>query len=198
MGLETATYIADLNDQNPTPDDLRRQGDDHLRLIKAVLKNTFPNLDAQTLASAAEISYLIGLTGNIQAQLDTKVEGADIDLADYARFDTAQTFTKNQRIAEKDWGSRNGSLIVDCSLSDVHIITVTGNLSITLSNLSLASNLTFKIIQSAGGATVTLPSEMDFAYGVNPVLTPTTGKYDVIAGKVIAGRLVCGFLGEVG
>lgn len=44
MGLESATYINDLNTSNPTGSDLRSEGDDHLRLIKKTLKNTFPNI----------------------------------------------------------------------------------------------------------------------------------------------------------
>lgn len=44
MGLETATYINDLVSANPLSTDAVSQGDDHLRLIKQVLKNSFPNL----------------------------------------------------------------------------------------------------------------------------------------------------------
>src|SRR5262245_42273670 len=43
MGLETATFIQGLDVANPGSTDPRKQGDDHLRLIKNVLKNTFPN-----------------------------------------------------------------------------------------------------------------------------------------------------------
>lgn len=43
MGLETGTYISDLVSSNPPGSDMRKQGDDHLRLIKAVLQATFPN-----------------------------------------------------------------------------------------------------------------------------------------------------------
>ncbi|WP_291144341.1 phage tail protein [Dokdonella sp.] len=43
MGLEAATYISDLSASNPVASDLQSQGDDHLRLIKAVLQTTFPN-----------------------------------------------------------------------------------------------------------------------------------------------------------
>lgn len=42
MGLETATYVADFVSTNPPSSDLRAQGDDHLRLIKAVLQAQFP------------------------------------------------------------------------------------------------------------------------------------------------------------
>lgn len=43
MGLETGTWISDLVPTNPAASDLRSQGDDHLRLIKSVEQNTFPN-----------------------------------------------------------------------------------------------------------------------------------------------------------
>jgi len=45
MGLEAATYVGDLNTSNPVSGDNTSQGDDHLRLLKAVLQTTFPNAD---------------------------------------------------------------------------------------------------------------------------------------------------------
>lgn len=41
MGVESATYVNDFDTSLPDSTDLRAQGDDHLRLIKNVLKNTF-------------------------------------------------------------------------------------------------------------------------------------------------------------
>ena len=46
MALESATYIDGLVITNPTGSDSISQGDDHIRLIKKVLKNTFPNATA--------------------------------------------------------------------------------------------------------------------------------------------------------
>lgn len=45
VGLESATYIADLVETNPLAGDPKNQGDDHVRLIKSVLKNSFPDTD---------------------------------------------------------------------------------------------------------------------------------------------------------
>src|SRR5215831_8594694 len=42
MSLESATYISGLQATNPISTDAVNQGDDHLRLIKSVLQNTFP------------------------------------------------------------------------------------------------------------------------------------------------------------
>lgn len=45
MGLEVGTYISDLVTTNPVgATDSKGQGDDHLRLIKSTIKNTFPNI----------------------------------------------------------------------------------------------------------------------------------------------------------
>ena len=45
MALESGTYVQDLVVTNPEGSDSKSSGDDHLRLIKSVLSNTFPNAD---------------------------------------------------------------------------------------------------------------------------------------------------------
>lgn len=61
MALESATYIPDLNSSNPAPTDLIGQGDDHIRLVKAVLQATFPNLDGAVSLNAADFASLADL-----------------------------------------------------------------------------------------------------------------------------------------
>ena len=103
MGLEAATYISELVVSNPTGLDEVNKGDDHLRLIKSVLQNTFPNADGAfnftdteanllvgLTASAAElnildgatvvtaeVNFLSGVTSNIQAQLNAITAAID-------------------------------------------------------------------------------------------------------------------------
>ncbi len=44
MGLESVTYISELNQNNPVgASDPKSQGDDHLRLLKKAILNSFPN-----------------------------------------------------------------------------------------------------------------------------------------------------------
>lgn len=43
MSLESATYISELSASNPLAGDNVDQGDDHIRLLKSTLQNTFPN-----------------------------------------------------------------------------------------------------------------------------------------------------------
>ena len=42
MGIETGNFISNLNSSNPLSSDNVSEGDDHLRLLKNVLKKTFP------------------------------------------------------------------------------------------------------------------------------------------------------------
>jgi hypothetical protein len=64
MGLETGTYISDLNASNPIhATDQVSQGDDHIRLIKSVILNTFPNVNGAVNFTPTEANYLDGLTG---------------------------------------------------------------------------------------------------------------------------------------
>jgi len=43
MALETASWVTQLVDTNPTASDPVSEGDDHLRMVKTVLKNSFPS-----------------------------------------------------------------------------------------------------------------------------------------------------------
>lgn len=58
MALESATYVNQLNSANPAPTDLLAQGDDHIRLIKAVLKATFPNITGPVTVTQAALNAL--------------------------------------------------------------------------------------------------------------------------------------------
>lgn len=54
MALETGTVINDLTTANPASNDAKSQGDDHLRLIKTVLKNAFAGFTGTILLLGTE------------------------------------------------------------------------------------------------------------------------------------------------
>lgn len=56
MPLESALYISDLNVANPASTDSVAQADDHIRLIKAAIKATFPNISGPVMASQSAIN----------------------------------------------------------------------------------------------------------------------------------------------
>tara|TARA_R110000803_G_scaffold210829_1_gene284075 strand:- start:18900 stop:19637 length:738 start_codon:yes stop_codon:yes gene_type:complete len=75
MPLEASTYIDGLDASWPLGGDPTNKGDDHLRLIKTIFKNTFPGVGGLGFATAitateVELNYTSGLTSNAQAQFD--------------------------------------------------------------------------------------------------------------------------------
>ncbi len=72
MTVETALYPTQLNTTLPTSSDFVSEGDDHLRLLKTVVKTTFPNVAGAVNASQTELNYSVGVTSGIQIQINTK------------------------------------------------------------------------------------------------------------------------------
>ena len=82
MGLELATTIKQLQKLWPEPSDDVSQGDDHLRLLKKVLKLIFPGANGEGFAipitaTEEEINYLRGVASNVQEQLNAKGDSSD-------------------------------------------------------------------------------------------------------------------------
>ncbi len=84
MGLESATTIQGLDASNPTGSDQKAQGDDHLRLIKAVLKSSFPNASKAfyfpTFESISANETVAGGDENKWYQADTSGGNIDVTL----------------------------------------------------------------------------------------------------------------------
>jgi hypothetical protein len=92
MGLETGTYVNDLNTTNPGGTDAKSQGDDHIRLLKTCIKNSFPfstmgtglmkasgAAAAVSIASAADIVGYIGSTAVTNATNWTNADASEIN-----------------------------------------------------------------------------------------------------------------------
>ena len=60
MALESGKYINQLVEANPDGLDPKSQGDDHIRLIKRVLKATFPNISEPVTSTAPELNAATG------------------------------------------------------------------------------------------------------------------------------------------
>lgn len=89
MPLESATSIESLDEAWPLSGDPANRGDDHLRLIKNVLKITFPGeggngFSEPITATEEELNFLTGLTGNVQNQfsaMDTRLDNLEAALS---------------------------------------------------------------------------------------------------------------------
>lgn len=56
MPLETAQYIHQLEPANPPATDLISQADDHIRMVKAVLQATFPNVEGPVTLTHGQLN----------------------------------------------------------------------------------------------------------------------------------------------
>lgn len=126
MGLETATFINDLNTANPTAADPKSQGDDQIRLIKSVLKASWTQITGAVNATHTQLNYVIGVTSPIQAQIDLKQSIADAVTYEYVNnlsFSSSlpaqagnanKIITTNGTVASwGDWASFNDAIATD-------------------------------------------------------------------------------------
>lgn len=79
MGLETATYVSGLVNTNPLGSDGRSVGDDHIRLVKSVLQNTFPNANGAINPTPTEFNALTGATAVATISGNTILVAADFN-----------------------------------------------------------------------------------------------------------------------
>jgi microcystin-dependent protein len=59
MPIESASYINQLNTSYPASTDGVQEGDDHIRLVKSVLKSTFPNITGPVTVSQNELNNIV-------------------------------------------------------------------------------------------------------------------------------------------
>jgi hypothetical protein len=80
MGLETGTYIGDLNSANPVAGDPRNEGDDHLRLIKASLQATFPGMAGRFGRTQSKSANYTAVEGDNSSILNFTATGLTLSL----------------------------------------------------------------------------------------------------------------------
>ena len=132
MGLESANYISGLVDTNPGATDNVSQGEDHLRLIKKVLTDSFPSIDAavnaiHTSASAPSTAISAGLlwfdTSNNLLKLRNEANDAWITLS-------ISPVTSNT--VDIDGGAIDGTVIGGGTPAAITGTTLTGSTSLAL------------------------------------------------------------------
>ena len=132
MALESASYISGLVIANPPGTDAISQGDDHIRLIKTVLKASLPNADAA----------INGIHTGLSAPSSTS--------AGQLWFDTTTNILKLRNEADDGWISflsEDGNNIVkvthfqSTSSTDVRSTSFTDVFSFTIAKASATTNL---------------------------------------------------------
>jgi hypothetical protein len=65
MALENGTYVNSLVPANPVSTDGIAQADDHIRLIKSVIKNTFPNITGAVTVTQANLNNTTSIPSSL-------------------------------------------------------------------------------------------------------------------------------------
>lgn len=203
MALESATYVSELVETNPVgASDQKSKGDDHLRLIKAVLKNSFANITGAMTASHTELNSLAGRATFVDTFLQAVNEAAaraalglgsastravgviDTDIADNATLKgTARVFEKQQTPANGSLVITSGACTWDLDDEQAGEVTLSENItSFTISNQVASTNYQLLIKQDVtGGRTITWPSAVKWPYGgTAPMLSSGSLAVDIV------------------
>ena len=132
MALESGTYISQLNSSNPTTSDDVAEGDDHLRMLKAVLKNQFSGLTGTTAISSseAELNILDGVTATAAElnYLDVTTLGTSADSKALTQASGAVTIAADVTISGTtplltigDAGTEDTMLVFDGNAVDYRV-----------------------------------------------------------------------------
>lgn len=159
MPLEIASFVSGLDPTNPDNlTDYVSQGDDHLRLIKTTLTQTFPNMSSAVTYSSAELNDLRTnvthtgtsftfnsntLSGVTSKNDDTAVEPRLYNDGRYVRPDVAVATTlllnNTAPINTKDFGGTTRNLISQ-SAADLVVVGTTNASGINLVNSNVQVN----------------------------------------------------------
>jgi hypothetical protein len=74
MTVETATTFAQLNPAAPTPADQINEGDDHIRLVKNVLRTLLASIEGPLTVSHTELNRIAGISANLMGLLADKAD----------------------------------------------------------------------------------------------------------------------------
>lgn len=122
MPIETANFISQLDPTNPAAPDLLADTDNHLRMIKQVLKNSFPNMTGATFASSNQLNGFVPIggvimwSGSVIPQGWALCNGQTVSRSDGAGNitvpDLSDCFIKGAKADLSDLGTRGGSKVL--------------------------------------------------------------------------------------
>jgi microcystin-dependent protein len=165
MPLESATYLNNLVASNPASTDTVSQADDHIRLIKQVLKSTFPNINAPVTATPAQLNSAVptGFIGMWSGSLATIPAGWGLCDGTSGRPDLRNRFIVGAGSGYAV-GVTGGADVVTLTESNLPAHTHTVSASGTVGNTDLTHSHTFTGSSGTAGAhshTYTRPDYTD-------------------------------------
>ncbi|MBW7970943.1 tail fiber protein [Bradyrhizobium sp. BR 10289] len=167
MPLETASIISDLVTSNPASSDPLNNADDHLRLIKSVVKNTFPNITGQVTATHLDLNAAAALLAGTRAAV---FPGAGVGIV------TSPGLTPN---GDSDTGLYSpGANQLAVAVGGVRALQINSDKSITFDGALTTSSLVAPGIIPVGGMIMwlmdTLPTDGSWCWANGGTLSRTT------------------------
>ena len=170
MTVETATYITALNNTLPTSGDPRSEGDDHLRLIKAVLLGSFPAIAGAVTVAHTDLNTVTA-KANTAGQVYT---GAHDFTAGSAAVPTATLLDNTTKAASTQF--------VQTAIAAVNSNTVTV-MSIQAGAGPFTATAGQHIVVEYAGAAVTVNLPATPAAGNFVFVTLGNGRTDNVIGR---------------
>ena len=217
MGFETgSTYISQLVAANPTASDDVAEGDDHLRLIKAVLKNQFSGLTGTTAISSseAELNIMDGVTATAAElnYLDVTTLGTSADSKALTQASGAVTIAADVTISGTtplltigDAGTEDTMLVFDGNAVDYRVGLDDGTDTLEIGVGSAHGTTAAITIDSSADMTlgggiacadevIGRPRFTDYAETVNALgdVAGGTDAIDITAGNVVTATVSTG------
>lgn len=183
MALENATTINQLNPLYPVATDGLAQADDHMRLIKSTIQNTFPNITGAITATQAEINKMDGVTATT-AELN-KLDGFTGTVTDlnYAK-DLRATGVTSTEFDYLDGVSSNIQTQLNSKQPTITGAATTIDGANLTANRALVSNSSGKVAVSS---TIT-STELGYLNGVSSnIQTQLNAKQATITGAASTG-----------
>ena len=189
MSLESASYISGLNTSNPPVGDPVGNAADHLRLIKSVVKNTFPNITGPVTTTDVQLSgSLVPVGGIIFFAGTTAPAGWGLcNGTTYAKLDGSGNIVSPNLVDRFIVGSGNLYALGNTggSTTNVHALTTYGT-ALTLAQLP---NIPVTISDPTHGHGVYDPPH---THGIDVFSDFVSGTSGAIAGKLRSGGSTAG------
>lgn len=160
MAVEAATTINQLDATKPGINDLKSEGDDHIRLVKATLKATFPGVEGISTEAASNSATKLATTAQVQAAILAS-SGINATLPGQSG-NTGKYLTTDGTTAS--WGA--------LVLLGTGGVLVAAPVTLTSSSVAVQS-----ITTTAAGQAVTLPNATTLQKGVTVFGLYNAGRY---------------------
>ena len=175
MALESANYIDELVSTNPLASDNVSQGDNQLRLIKKVLKQSFPSVDmAVNAIHASDSAPAVAITAGL-IWFDTSANLLKIRNEANDAWVTLAVSPVTSNSVDINAGTVDGAIIGGSSAAAGTFTTLTANTSLTMAEDATiifegatddAYETTLTVVDPTADRTVSLPNATDTLVGL--------------------------------